>query len=58
MKKKTEFNLKRIYWYEWTPKHIALFMSKLLDKKLQVVMMPTSKNTCDFIIRNIPYKKK
>ncbi|MEK6884452.1 MAG: hypothetical protein AABY22_32770 [Nanoarchaeota archaeon] len=48
-----EFNLSRIYWHEISPKRLARWIDRLQDKKLQVIILPTSEKTCDFIIRNI-----
>ena len=50
----TKFDLKRIYWHEWTPKKIGKMISHILDKKVQVIIMPTTKDKCDFIIRDVP----
>ncbi|MEK6830112.1 MAG: hypothetical protein AABY15_08410 [Nanoarchaeota archaeon] len=49
-----KFDIKRVYWHEKTPKEIAKWIERLQDKKLQVVILPTSEKTCDFVIRDIP----
>lgn len=51
-RKKDEFDVKEIYWKEKTPKEIAKWIKRLTDKKLQFIILPTSKKKCDILIRD------
>ena len=54
---RNNFDVGRIYWHEWTPTKILEVISKIQDKQVQVIILPTSRETCDFIIRDIPQLK-
>ena len=49
-----KFDVKRVYWHEKTPQEIAKWINSLQDKKLQLIILPTSEKTCDLVIRDIP----
>lgn len=57
-RKEGEFDLGKIYWKNKTPKEISRWISKLTDKELQLVILPTSETTCDILIRDIPVRRK
>jgi len=54
--KEPKFDLKTIYFKDKTPKEIAKWIRRLTDKKLQLILLPTSETSCDILIRDIHRK--
>ena len=57
IKAEGEFDIFKTYLHYWTPKKIAEIINVLLDKELQVIILPTSKKTCDILIRDYPKER-
>ena len=56
-KKLDEFDLKRIYFTEWSKKRLIKYIKASLDNAFQVILLPTSKRAADILIRDIRGKK-
>lgn len=58
VKKKPEFDLKTIYNKVMSPKEIAKWIKRLVDKELMFIIIPTSETTCDILIKDVPKEKR
>jgi len=56
-RKKPEFDVKKIYYTDWTKKKLLKHISRVIDKKLQVIILPTSPTSADILIRDIRNRK-
>ncbi len=52
--KRVEFDLNKVYNQIKSPKEIAKWIRRLKDKELMFIVIPTSKKTCDILIKDVP----
>ena len=50
---KSEFDLNKIYSIIWSKNRLIKYIKHALEKEFQVILLPTSKNGADILIRDI-----
>lgn len=48
-----EFDLNKIYHAIWSKKKLLKWIKVSLDKEFQIILLPTSKNSADILIRDV-----